>query len=173
MQKSRWHSMVKGKKDPLDGFTEKLQEIIRNDVRKKYSSKVIEEFESPNNVSRMKKPDSKAKITGPCGDTVEIFLKINNGAITKAEEAYKDGDLNLMTSMWNILLLKIHKDNLSRGVNKIPQVQDYYADAYQLIPPTIIKGEETDFFGTMAKSFENELKDIKTRLKELSSKKEK
>jgi nitrogen fixation NifU-like protein len=76
--------MVKGKKDPIDQFTQELQERIKAEEREKYSSRVIEEFERPNNISIMKKPDSKARITGPCGDTVEIFLKIDNGKIKKA-----------------------------------------------------------------------------------------
>jgi hypothetical protein len=57
-----------------------------------------------------------------------------------------------------------------------PQVDmpDDYPDYYQPIPPSAIsKEEEKNYLEKMVESLENELKDIKTRLKELSSKTEK
>jgi len=45
------------------------------------SDKVVDYGNNPRNYGSMEKPDGYAKITGPCGDTVEIFLKVKNGKI--------------------------------------------------------------------------------------------
>lgn len=45
------------------------------------SEKVVDYGNNPRNYGSMVKPDGYAKITGPCGDTMEIFLKIRNDKI--------------------------------------------------------------------------------------------
>jgi len=45
------------------------------------SEKVVDYGNNPRNNGSMEKPDGYAKITGPCGDTMEIFLKISNDKI--------------------------------------------------------------------------------------------
>ncbi|MBN1662373.1 MAG: iron-sulfur cluster assembly scaffold protein [Deltaproteobacteria bacterium] len=45
------------------------------------SEKVIEYGHEPRNYGTLEKPDGYGKITGPCGDTVEIFLRIRNDKI--------------------------------------------------------------------------------------------
>ena len=46
-----------------------------------FSGKVLEYGSNPKNYGTMEKPDAYAKVTGPCGDTVEIFLRIRNDKI--------------------------------------------------------------------------------------------
>lgn len=46
-----------------------------------FSEKVIDYGNNPRNYGSMEKPDGYAKITGPCGDTVEIFLRVKDGKI--------------------------------------------------------------------------------------------
>ena len=71
------------KNDSFDEFINELQELIQEKERKKYSKKVLEEFNNPHNVGILKDPNGVAKITGPCGDTVEIYLKVENGTINQ------------------------------------------------------------------------------------------
>ncbi len=55
-----------------------------------YSRKVMEEANNPQNVGRMSKPDGAAEITGPCGDTMEFYLRVNNETIDEIS-FYTDG----------------------------------------------------------------------------------
>jgi len=45
------------------------------------SEKVIDYGNHPRNCGMLAKPDGYARVTGPCGDTMEIFLKIKNDKI--------------------------------------------------------------------------------------------
>ena len=65
-----------------------IEEIMLGMVREKamevYSEALIEHGVNPINYGSIKDPDGYAKITGVCGDTVEIFLRVRNGMIEKA-----------------------------------------------------------------------------------------
>jgi len=63
---------------------EELQELILADARNIYSETVIEHAMNPRNVGVMQDADGFARVTGPCGDTMEIWIKVNNDAIAGA-----------------------------------------------------------------------------------------
>ena len=65
-----------------------LQALVMADARKIYSEAVIDHAMNPRNLGTMQDVDGFASITGPCGDTMEIWLKVNNNAIV---------DINFMT----------------------------------------------------------------------------
>lgn len=44
----------------------------------------VEHATYPRNIGPIEHPDGYARITGPCGDTMEIWLSVNNGRIEKA-----------------------------------------------------------------------------------------
>jgi nitrogen fixation NifU-like protein len=69
--------------DQLDNFTDDLQKKIIADIKKTYSTVVIEHWQRPRNWGIMNDADAYGKITGPCGDTMEISLKIQNNIIMK------------------------------------------------------------------------------------------
>lgn len=50
-----------------------------------YSEKVIELYRNKVNVGVIKNPDVNLAYTGPCGDTLKLYLKINNGVIEDAK----------------------------------------------------------------------------------------
>ena len=50
------------------------------------SEKVVDYGTHPRNYGTLEKPDGYAKITGPCGDTMEMYLKVRNDRI--ADIAY-------------------------------------------------------------------------------------
>ena len=60
-----------------------LQESIMEDARKIYSEKVIERWLKPRNWGKVRDADSIAKIKGPCGDTMQISLKVKDHRISK------------------------------------------------------------------------------------------
>lgn len=43
-----------------------------------YSDRAIEYYENTLNVGKIEKPDAHFAYTGPCGDTMELFLKISD-----------------------------------------------------------------------------------------------
>ena len=48
-----------------------------------YSSIVLEHMRNPRNWGILAQSDGYARITGPCGDTMEISLRISDGVITE------------------------------------------------------------------------------------------
>jgi len=61
------------KKEMIDLLMEKLTGGL--------SDKVVDYGNNPRNCGTLAKPDGYAKIKGPCGDTMEIFLKVRNDKI--------------------------------------------------------------------------------------------
>jgi nitrogen fixation NifU-like protein len=64
--------------DDLDRIAQHLQEAIL----KGYSQKFKDEFLNPKNIGKLEKPDSHVTITGPCGDTIEMWLAVDDGKIS-------------------------------------------------------------------------------------------
>jgi nitrogen fixation NifU-like protein len=63
---------------------EKFQEQIKVKMREIYSEIVVEHSLNPRNLGSFPDADGYAQITGPCGDTMEIWLKVNGNIIVKA-----------------------------------------------------------------------------------------
>lgn len=58
-------------------------DLLMEKVGSGFSEKVLEYGNHPRNCGTMDNPDGYAKVTGPCGDTIEIFLRIRNDKIEK------------------------------------------------------------------------------------------
>jgi len=67
-----------------DGPFSELEESVMEDMRKVYSEKTIDHFLSPRHLGSIQAPDGYARLTGPCGDTMQICLKANNGRVVNA-----------------------------------------------------------------------------------------
>jgi len=63
---------------------ETLQELVKAEMRKLYSETVIDHSMNPRNVGTMEDADGFARVTGSCGDTMEIWLKVKNSTIADA-----------------------------------------------------------------------------------------
>jgi nitrogen fixation NifU-like protein len=61
-----------------------LEDLVMADMRKTYSEQVIDHFRHPRNVGVVPDADGSASITGPCGDTMEIYLKVRGDRIVTA-----------------------------------------------------------------------------------------
>ena len=63
---------------------EQFEELIKAQMRKIYSETVIDHAMNPRNLGDMEDADGFARVTGPCGDTMEIWLRAKNGDLTDA-----------------------------------------------------------------------------------------
>ena len=68
----------------LDRFVKELQRQIDEEARAVYSDRVIQEFSNPKNVGRLAEPDAHATVQGQCGDTMEIYLRLDEERIEEA-----------------------------------------------------------------------------------------
>jgi nitrogen fixation NifU-like protein len=66
-----------------DSFRE-LEQSVMEDMRKTYSEKTIDHFLNPRNLAEIPGPDGSARTTGPCGDTMEIRLRVRDGRVMNA-----------------------------------------------------------------------------------------
>ena len=63
---------------------DKFQELVRAEMRKVYSETVIDHSMNPKNLGDMENADGFASVTGPCGDTMKMWLRVKNGTINDA-----------------------------------------------------------------------------------------
>jgi nitrogen fixation NifU-like protein len=63
---------------------DELQELISAEMRKLYSEITIDHAMNPRNLEGMEDADGFARVTGSCGDTIEIWLRVRNGTIAQA-----------------------------------------------------------------------------------------
>ena len=70
--------------DDFDKAIEEIQASIIEDARKVYSEKVIQWWLNPTYMGEVEDPQGYGKVTGPCGDTLQIYLRIENDRITDA-----------------------------------------------------------------------------------------
>ena len=62
----------------------KFEELVKQEMRKVYSEVVIEHGMNPRNLGELEDADGFASITGPCSDTMSIWIKVNGNTITDA-----------------------------------------------------------------------------------------
>jgi nitrogen fixation NifU-like protein len=63
---------------------EQFEELIKAEMRKIYSETAIDHAMNPRNLGDMEDADGFARVTGPCGDTMKIWLRAKNGDLTDA-----------------------------------------------------------------------------------------
>ena len=66
-----------------DQWTKELQELILAEDRKIFSPRVIDNYLKPRNLKEISDPHGVSVITGPCGDTMYIGLKIDKDRIVE------------------------------------------------------------------------------------------
>lgn len=69
----------------MSEYVDDLEELMIGDSRSKYSARAIEYIMKPRNLEVMENADGYASGSlGNCGDTMEIWLKIDGSKISKA-----------------------------------------------------------------------------------------
>jgi len=71
-------------KNPVDNFVDKLQEQIFEETRAAYGEEVFSRWQNPKFMGRMKNASCLGRITGKCGDSMEIYLRIRNDHVEEA-----------------------------------------------------------------------------------------
>jgi len=66
-----------------DSFKD-IEEPFIEEMRRIYSEKVIDHALNPRNLGEFKDADGFGRVTGPCGDTVQICLKVKDSRIADA-----------------------------------------------------------------------------------------
>ena len=64
-----------------DDIKKIMESLLLEKMGNLYSERVIDYGAHPRNCGILDRPDGYAKVTGPCGDTVEIYLRIRDGRI--------------------------------------------------------------------------------------------
>ena len=67
--------------EEFDDLINELEAAIQKEEKELYSERTLEEAYNPKNVGVLEDPDGYARITGPCGDTIQIHLKVADGKI--------------------------------------------------------------------------------------------
>ncbi len=70
--------------DKLDDFLKELQDKIYDETVRDYGEKAFERWLNPSHMHPMEDPDGYGRIKGPCGDTMEIFLRFDKGRVVEA-----------------------------------------------------------------------------------------
>lgn len=68
----------------LDDFVQDLQNQIYDETRESYGDVAFERWLHPLYMGTLENPDGFGKLTGSCGDTMQIFLKLQNNHVTEA-----------------------------------------------------------------------------------------
>ena len=60
---------------------EELEQSIMADMQATFSEKTIEHFLKPSNLGTIQAPDGFGRVTGGCGDTMEIYIKVRDDKV--------------------------------------------------------------------------------------------
>lgn len=63
---------------------DELQKLAMADARKIYTETVIDHALRPRNVGGLEDADGVGRVTGPCGDTMQVWLKVDGDTIVDA-----------------------------------------------------------------------------------------
>lgn len=63
---------------------DKFEEQLKTKMLEAYSETVIEHSMNPRNMGEMEGADGFARLTGPCGDTMQLWLKLKGDTILAA-----------------------------------------------------------------------------------------
>lgn len=122
-----------------------------------YSAKAVDYFIDQPNMGVLPDADQTAEITGPCGDTMRIYLKISNGVITDAKYQVLGcpGAISAAMAAVDIIrgqtvaeAMKLKDRDIFRRLEEIPEQKQH---CIRLAVKTLIKALE-DYQGRQKKS---------------------
>ena len=120
----------------LDTYLDNLQEQIFEEAREAYGEKGFQRWRHPRHAGRMKNPDCQARLTGQCGDTMEIYLKFENNRVKDASY-FTDGCASSSLSGSFAAELALGKDpdeltaitaeSIIREIGRLPEADQHCA----------------------------------------------
>jgi nitrogen fixation NifU-like protein len=63
---------------------QKFEELMKLEMRKRYSEAVVEHSMDPRNLGELEDANGFARVTGPCGDTMSMWVKLEGARIINA-----------------------------------------------------------------------------------------
>ena len=126
-----------GETDKLDHLVAETQRDIDDKEQALYSARLLQQARNPGNLGCMEAPDAHAIITGWCGDTMEIYLRLNGSTIEEATfmtdgcgPAVASG--NMLTTMVQGMALdeanRIDPQDLLPGLDRLPDESAHCAE---------------------------------------------
>jgi nitrogen fixation NifU-like protein len=70
------HEKNESSDSDFDELLENLQAEILKEEKEIYTERTLKEAYNPKNVGELKNPGGAARVTGPCGDTMQIHLNV-------------------------------------------------------------------------------------------------
>lgn len=70
--------------EDLDRFVNELQEQIYEETKDAYGETAFKRWLKPQYMGRIADPDGYARVTGSCGDTMQMFLKFRDDRVEEA-----------------------------------------------------------------------------------------
>jgi nitrogen fixation NifU-like protein len=70
--------------EDLDAFVKSLQEQIDEETRESYGDVAFERWRSPMYMGALANPDGYGRVTGTCGDTIQIYLSFEEDRVKKS-----------------------------------------------------------------------------------------
>jgi nitrogen fixation protein NifU and related proteins len=70
--------------DPLDDFVKDLQDQIYQETKATYGEVCFKRWLEPLYMGKIENADGHGRVTGSCGDTIEIFLKFDGNKVADA-----------------------------------------------------------------------------------------
>jgi len=113
----------------IDELAKRLETQVLEDAREAFSETVIEYAYNPRNVGEISDADGVGKVTGTCGDTVQIQIRVENGRIRESKFltdgcgisiAYGSMLTEMITDKTIEEALMINSDDLLRSLGGLP-----------------------------------------------------
>ena len=126
-------------KNHFDEFVDNLQkEVIKKEIED-YNEYIVQLFHNPKNWGRL--PENEISIsqsyTGPCGDTMWFFLKIDDGIIQKANFITDGCGASVATASQTTLLIEqkslkfaetLKSKDIDKALKGLPEDHKHCAD---------------------------------------------
>jgi len=99
---------------------DKLEQQIMAEMREIYSERTLDHAMRPRNVGKIENANGFARITGACGDTMEIYLKVEGETVADAK-FWTDGCGTAIAC--GSMVTELAKDRTTLDVGKIDSKQ--------------------------------------------------
>ena len=126
---------------------------IVEQMKQVYSDEVIDHTINSRNRGDIPQADAYAKVTGPCGDTIEMWLKVNDGRIVRATfepdgcattVACGSMATELITGKKAIEAARISQEDILKALKGLPEANEHCA----LLAADTIKATVSDYLAT-------------------------
>ncbi len=123
----------------FDKFVENLQKEIIDKELKEYNEHIVNLFHNPKNYGKLPEKDISVSqsYTGPCGDTMQFFFRINNDIIEKASFITDGCGPSVATASQTTLLLEgkslnfalnLFPEDIDRALHGLPEDHKHCAE---------------------------------------------